>query len=504
MHTVQLLLKPTTYERAEIERRFHAVSHIHNVCVKRMQKQLALLVKDEEYHGWRMEYRSLNKIEKPSKTQKKRKKALATAMNDRRTELGLSKSELEKYIKVCGTRYKKLLSSQQVQAEAGNVWKGVEDFLFSNGKQLHFKKFRDFRTIGGKSNINGICYDAETRQIRWLGLQMQCYLPKKASDRKYVLQSLDHKISYCMLKRQMFPNGWRYHVILVLKDDAPQKLTHGHGDIGIDPGVSTMACTADTGCVLEELAPETDRYDRQIQEILQKMDRSRRKNNPQKYNPDGTIKKNDRSKWNNSKNYDRLLRRLQILYRKRSQYILTSHRTLCNRLIQMAERIRVERMTYKALQKRSKKTERQDKTTEIKKKDGSTVTIRKFKKKKRFGRSINRRAPALFLTELERKITTAGGTYEEVKTETFQASQYDHSTDKCTKIPLKQRTKMIDGQEVQRDLYSSFLIKNADDSLEHPDREKCKKEFLNFIEMHDELIEDMRRSGISMKQCFGF
>ena len=504
MHTVQLLLKPTTYERAEIERRFHAVSHIHNVCVKRMRKQIVLLLKDEEYRNWRTEYGSLSKIEKPSKAEKERKKALASDMNTRRTELGLNRSELEKYIKVCGARYKKLLSSQQVQAEAANVWKGVEDFLFSNGKQLHFKKFRDFRTIGGKSNINGICYDTETRQIQWLGLQMQCYLPKKASDREYVLQSLDHKISYCMIKRQMFSNGWRYHIILVLKADAPQKLEPGFGDMGIDPGVSTMACTADTGCVLEELAPETDRYDRQIQEILRKMDRSRRKSNPDKYNPDGTVKKNDHSRWKNSKNYIRLLRRLQILYRKRSQYILTSHRTLCNRLIQMADRIRVERMTYKALQKRSKKTEHQDKISEVKKKDGSVVMIRKFKKKKRFGRSINRRAPSLFLTELERKITTAGGTYEEVKTETFKASQYDHSTDECTKIPLKQRTKVIDGHEVQRDLYSGFLIKNADDSLEHPDREKCKEEFLKFIEMHDELIKDMKRSGVSMKQCFGF
>ena len=99
MHTVQLLLKPTTYERAEIERRFHAVSHIHNVCVKRMRKQIALLLKDEEYRNWRTEYGSLSKIEKPSKAEKKRKKALASDMNTRRTKLGLSRSELEKYIK---------------------------------------------------------------------------------------------------------------------------------------------------------------------------------------------------------------------------------------------------------------------------------------------------------------------------------------------------------------------------------------------------------------------
>lgn len=76
MHTVQLLLKPTTYERAEIERRFHAVSHIHNVCVKRMRKQIALLLKDEEYRNWRAEYGSLSKIEKPSKDEKERKKHL--------------------------------------------------------------------------------------------------------------------------------------------------------------------------------------------------------------------------------------------------------------------------------------------------------------------------------------------------------------------------------------------------------------------------------------------
>ena len=99
MHTVQLLLKPTTYERAEIERRFHAVSHIHNVCVKRMRKQIALLLKDEEYRNWRTEYGSLSKIEKPSKAEKERKKALTSDMNTRRTKLGLSRSELEKYIK---------------------------------------------------------------------------------------------------------------------------------------------------------------------------------------------------------------------------------------------------------------------------------------------------------------------------------------------------------------------------------------------------------------------
>lgn len=477
MHTVQLLLRPTTYERAEIERRFHAVSHIHNVCVKHMRRQIALLLRDQEYQDWRAEYILLSKIEKMSEGETHRKKELSDHMKKRRKELGLSRSELEKYIKVCGRRYRKLLSSQQVQAEAGNVWRSVEKFLFSDGKEIHFKKFSNFTTISGKSNSNGICYDTETQQVRWLGLQMQCYLPKKRSDREYLLRSMDHKISYCILKRQLFSSGWRYYIILVLKGDAPcEHKKKGSGKMGIDPGVSTMTCVTDKACVLEELAPDEDRYNVQIQKILQKMDRSRRKNNPDNYNPDGTIRKGKKT-WKNSRNYYRLFRRLRVLYQKKSLYILTAHRTQCNRLIQMTDHILVEKMNYKTLQRCSKKTERQERVSNIKRSDGSVISVHKFKRKKRFGRSLNRRAPSLFLTELERKIKAAGGTYKEVNTKTFKASQYDHSTGEYTKIPLSQRTKEIEGVEVQRDLYSAFLIKNADERLEHPDREKCNREF---------------------------
>ena len=64
--------------------------------------------------------------------------------------------------------------------------------------------------------------------------------------------------------------------------------------------------------------------------------------------------------------------------------------------------------------------------------------------------------------------------------------------------------KNINGENVQRDLYSAFLIKNADNSLEYPDREKCISEFKQFIQTQNNLILSMKESGISMKQCFGF
>ena len=49
MHTVQLLLKPSKYERYEIDRRFRALAHLHNVCVKHARKCMIRLQHDKRY-----------------------------------------------------------------------------------------------------------------------------------------------------------------------------------------------------------------------------------------------------------------------------------------------------------------------------------------------------------------------------------------------------------------------------------------------------------------------
>lgn len=49
MHTVQLLLKPSKYERYEIDRRFRALAHLHNVCVKHARKCMIRLQYDKDY-----------------------------------------------------------------------------------------------------------------------------------------------------------------------------------------------------------------------------------------------------------------------------------------------------------------------------------------------------------------------------------------------------------------------------------------------------------------------
>ena len=73
MHTVQLLLKTSKYERHEIDRRFHALAHLHNVCVKHARKCMIRLQHDKQYTEALQLYNELSKTEKLSKKEKSQK-----------------------------------------------------------------------------------------------------------------------------------------------------------------------------------------------------------------------------------------------------------------------------------------------------------------------------------------------------------------------------------------------------------------------------------------------
>ena len=93
MHTVQLLLKPSKYERYEIDRRFRALAHLHNVCVKHARKCMVRLQYDKDYAALRQQYmelsKKLSKKEELSKEDKAEKKALSAQLAERRTVYGV-------------------------------------------------------------------------------------------------------------------------------------------------------------------------------------------------------------------------------------------------------------------------------------------------------------------------------------------------------------------------------------------------------------------------------
>ena len=489
MHTLRLKLITTESDRAELEKRFAAMCKCHNVLVKRAVKLLNRLDHDKEYQKMKTEYVRLLKKEKLSEQETVRKEELSGQMMEFRLSIGLGEHELQDYIKPWVKRNGQCLQSQPVQKEASRVWSGVKKVLFGNGKKLHFKKNRDFSTIGGKSSKNGVRFDRQEMKVTYNGLVMPVKLPRRPKDRDYVMKSLESKIKYCELKRLMFPNGWHYYVIIVMDDEAPKKACHpdaDKGSAGLDIGTSTAAVVTDHQVILEELAPEVKTYNRKIARLQKSMDRSKRDMNPEKFNPDGTINQANKDRWIWSASCLKKRNRMKSLYRKKAAYIKESHEKLCNILIQDNHVFYVEQMSFAGLARRAKQT---------KKPNG---------KKKRFGRSMNNRAPASFVSILERKCRQHGGKLVRVKTKQFKASQFHHDTGEYVKDPLSKRNKTIENHVVQRDLYSAFLLKNSNKAGTKPDIQKCRRTFSSFIDMHDYAIETMKQNHISKKSCFGF
>ena len=165
---------------------------------------------------------------------------------------------------------------------------------------------------------------------------------------------------------------------------------------------------------------------------------------------------------------------LKELYRKQADVRKYQHECLANYIISLGNNVYVEQMHFDVLQKKATKTEKNDSG--------------KFKRKKRFGKSIANRAPAMLMVIINRKLSYYELELKEINTFKAKASQFNHMTGEYHKKPLSQRWNDFNGMKIQRDLYSAFLIMNISDDLESFDIEKCNDRFGNFKMLHDKEI----------------
>ena len=210
------------------------------------------------------------------------------------------------------------------------------------------------------------------------------------------------------------------------------------------------------------------------------MDRSRRATNPNNYHEDGTIKKQGNKKvvWKKSNHYMKYQNELKELYRKQADIRKYQHECLANYIVSLGNKVYVEKMNFVGLGRRAKNTEKNDKG--------------KFKKKKRFGKSLANKAPSMLLTIIDRKLNYFGEELIEINTFEAKASQFNHFDGTYTKKLLSQRWNDFDGIKIQRDMYSAFLIMNITDDLKSFDMDKCKERFNNFYKLHNLEVDRLK------------
>lgn len=487
--TLALKLKTNKNEEYYFNKVFFYANHIYNVGVKEIKRRLHKLCSDEQYQN-------LMKLYKTNKSFTKEGKAL---LKDLRIKYKLnSKFEIEEYLKYNRNQFKKYIDSMTCQMIANNLYVAVEKILYSNGEEIHFKKYKDLHSISGKTIKQGIrftenfelIYQGKTYKtvIKHNNLYAQTILSYINFNKSLLskkcrnLNNNEYAINFCRLKRRRKGRHYVYYVELNLEGIPPhKKIEYKNDKVGIDIGTSTIAVCSNDKLIFKELNDGIENIDSKIATLNRKADKLRRINNPQNYNSNGTIKnntKNFKRTWYNSNKLKNTYSKISILYQKRSDKLKQFHNILANEIISYGKDVYIETMNYQALQKRSTKNEISKKTN-------------RPKKKKRYGKSIGIHAPSQLINIIKTKLSYDDRQLITVNNKSIKASQFNHLTGEYIPSKLKDRWKGLSCDiKVQRDLYSSFILSNVINEDEI-DIESCFKNFDDFKQLHDQLIKDL-------------
>lgn len=464
---VQFPLITEKYQEDILNKRFEIGRKIYNSLVTISQKRYKEMIKTKKYRNL------LSQIT----NDKKKDKLVYKEIDLMRKKYGLTEYSLHADVKEMQKHFRNNIDSFTAQKIASNLWRAYSKLFYGNGKDVHYKRYDTLNSLEGKANNTGIKFKND--KLIWNGLS----IPVKIDyNNPYEYQAMQSEISYCRIIRKYVRNKYKYYLQIVFKGIVPIKINKetgeikhqlGIGDVGLDIGTQTIAIASNTDVKILELADKVQNIENQKQRLLRKMDRSRRATNPDNYNEDGTIKKqgNKKVRWNKSNHYTKHRNELRELYRKQADIRKYQHECLANYIISLGNKVYVEKMNFAGLQRRAKNTEKNDKG--------------KFKRKKRFGKSLANKAPSMLLAIINRKLGYFGEKLAEIDTFNAKASQFNHFDGIYTKKTLSQRWNDFDGIKIQRDIYSAFLIMNIGDDLKSFDIDKCNDRFENFYRLHN-------------------
>lgn len=471
---VQFPLKTEKYQEDILNKRFEIGRKIYNSLVTISQKRYKEMIKTKKYRNLMSMLTGNKKPDKP----------IWKSIDVMRKEYGLTEYSLHADIKKVQKYFKKNIDSFTAQKIATTLWKSYDKLFYGNGKRVYYKKYGELNSLEGKSNSTGI--RLINNVFVWNGLKIPVVIDW---NNPYEYQAMQSDIAYCRIIRKFIRNKYKFYVQVVFKGTPPVKFNQetgeikhsiGNGDVGLDIGTSTIAVASKSDVKLMILADKVQNIEDERRRLIRKMDRSRRATNPDNYNEDRTIKEQGNKKviWNKSNHYIKYQNLVKELYRKQADIRKYQHECLANYIVSLGNNIFVEKMNFSGLQKKVSKTEKNE--------NG------KFKKKKRFGKSLANRAPAMLLSIINRKLSYYNSQLIEINTFKAKASQFNHIMGEYHKKSLSQRWNDFGDFKIQRDLYSAFLIMNISDDLETFDIDKCNDRFENFRKLHDIEIERIK------------
>lgn len=302
--------------------------------------------------------------------------------------------------------------------------------------------------------------------------------PKHADYEMWALRGGSRCIKVLTVVRRLVRGRYKYYLQISIEGEKPNKgRMLGKGTVGIDLGPTTVAVSGENIASIDKLASKCDNIQEEIARLARKIDRSRRVNNPQNFNEDGTIKRGVRLVWNDSKRYKALRREMAELQRRQAAIRKQQHIDRANELLKEGNKFIVENNPIKGWAARKKETKIDEKTG-------------KYKSKKGRGKSIKNHAPGMFVTILENKVKSLGGELLRVDTHNA-ASQYDFTDGSFTDHGYERKIVLSNGDTHQRDLLAAFNLRHlkcdASEKKQY-DTEAMEQNYEQFCELEQEEI----------------
>ena len=501
-----LPLYPEPWQVDIIEKRFAIVEHLKNQLIGKELRRLKNLERTKKYRELNEKIKAASK-KKDEKEQKELYRQRKIMLKDAgfseyafKDDMAGKKSQMQKH-------FAAHITAQIAHAAAKDVWQSFNKMFYGSGQTVHYHKRGSLYSVACEKTGNGMDFDGTTFTFRWSGGnskdKINLNIKSRPAANAYEQELLEtnpgenrpRNLKYLRIIRKWSKTRYKYYLQLTLKGRPPQKgRALGSGRVGIDIGPQTVAIVSQQRALLLELADRINANHAKKIQLERMMDRSKRATNPENFDQQGRVRKppgRKRLHWHYSKRYLRLRGKHRELERKNAAIRRYQHNCLANLVLELGDQIFVEQMNFSALQRRAKETKKDD--------NG------RFKKKKRFGKSLANKAPATFLLILKVKAQARGASYQEVDTKSFRASQLDHCSGEYKAARLGERSKKLaNGDTVQRDLYSAFLLMNSNEAANQSDLALCRESYPRFKELQDREIQRIKREVKHYPRSFGF
>ena len=477
--------------KAYLNKSFHIADSAYNETLNFGLKRFSAMKKNERYQELLGIRRELMKIEKLNKSEKSRLNEINEEFKNIRIDYGLTMYQLSLWLleRRRRTEVYQHLNTAELQVIAENAYRTLKKVIFYKMKpeKLKFRsKHSSDCSFRNRINTTGTRVAVSEKP----DIAYRLYFHKRSTFIDIPVSAFTEyqheqllradKIKYVQIVSKMIRGNQVFYLQIVCQGIPVTKIQKGEGVTGVDPGISTVAYVSRDSCELVDLVPEDfTRKERLIQNLSRKIERSRQTNDPEAYDEDGTFKKNAHFK-PLSKRARRLVDRRKTAYRKLTEERRKLQARLANRIVSKSSVVKIEDLNVRSLQKRKHETRINPKTG------------RPFSKK-RYGKTIFKAAPGQFRLLLIQRARSSGCKVDVISPRKTKPSQYNHITGEFNKKELKTRIYNLTDEitDIQRDLYSAFLIAHIENDEYLNDR--LVENFDNFYDNMKEQLHKLRQ-----------